>query len=398
MKEKMGFLELISDQNELYSLLSKDERTGQLGFSILNDYFSEKLFPGISTLMPNLVYCYLIFALTWEKESLSDEDLNTMLAEITTCENNGKSMQKANKGFHGDVKENIMGSYRRFMHRYGFFAHGDPAFAALNQKLAGQKRCNQISRYMQLRSQGESGISALKKDALKPKLTPSEQTDMIQRCQIRLGQDRENGMEYSLFDAIIVCISNVKKKDIPKFEDIGQYYTDALFPACTLKTTYEAARFASLMEYYIKCRSNELTRSDKKRMRGESLQIDDEKTNSSKIISQMSGDLTIADSDLEHWLSSIENDGCKNIFEKMITIYNMLEKKDFEEADREIRTLMTEAENGNNREWNRKEITEYIDTFRWEYRPENRDRKAGNNTKCASYYVNELLGGGSSGR
>ena len=40
----------------------------------------------------------------------------------------------------------------------------------------------------------------------------------------------------------------------------------------------------------------------------------------------------------------------------------------------------------------RKEITEYIDTFRWEYRPEEKKRQAGSSTKCASFFVMELLG------
>ena len=379
----MGFLGLISEDHKLAPMLTEDIQAGQLGFAVLNDYFSEKLFPSISTLMPNLVYCYMIFALTYKEEKKTDEEWNDILVRITSASTgSGRTLAGSGRGFHGEVQENVVGTYRNFMRRYGFYdASGDSEFGKLNQALADSNR------YKAIRNGINNNFSG---KALDEKLTQNEREDMAKRCKILVAQGSG-----ALFDYIVCKKINEKgNSTLPIFENIQELFKgiEELLKEKKeqedwkeIQNLYRAARFTSIMEYYVKCRSNQLLREEKCLMQGN--QQNGQKDNTNQEIINSIGDINTED-----MLNIIENELCKEKLRKLINIYKALKGQE-KKADELIRELMKNVDGTNKTIWNQKEITEYIDTFRWEYRPENMNREAGEKTKCASFFVKELLGG-----
>lgn len=97
MKIKSGFIDLVSDNNKLSVLIENENERNSMGFSVLYDFFAEKLFPSVSTLMPNMVYCYLIYPL--RQLYPIDSDINAALAKLTTARPGGKKFSKCSKRF-----------------------------------------------------------------------------------------------------------------------------------------------------------------------------------------------------------------------------------------------------------------------------------------------------------
>ena len=429
---KTGFLGLVSDDNNFSSIFSREATTGQLGFAVLNDYFSELLFPSISTLMPNLVYCYLIFALTWGEEK-DDNTINEELKMLDAYEGDGKVLKNQNKGFHGDVKENIMGTYRRFMERYGFFdTDKNSPFGRLNDAYA---QCKRNERYKGIRKLLGKGPD-MSPFTISPELCPYEVRDMIQRCLIAsgikyevhatdkskfviMGMDRKSGSDGSLsmFDLAVFKLAcsyndkNQKEKkptikpkgkdvNIYAFENLGGLFDENTKPFFKqLLPCYEAARFASIMQYYVKCRSNELIRTEKKMLRGEPENIrDDENDSIAEFILKNRWDKTAL-------LSVVEgSEACKGKMELLWSIYDKITNKEL--VDSLIWQIIRNSDSNGDATWNRGETTEYLDTYRWEYRPKKKgtqnngqqdrifERTVGSSTKCASYFVGEICKNG----
>ncbi|MBR4543469.1 MAG: hypothetical protein IKO53_04580 [Lachnospiraceae bacterium] len=436
--DETGFLGLISNKNRLSCVFDKENTTGQLGFKVLNDYFSAKLFPGISTLMPNLVYCYLIFSITWGKE-LNDGKINEMLCELTTEKLESlekKSLADKQLGFHGKVDENVSGTYRGFMERYGFF-EGDEQlllgnlnkwYAEFKSNRREKSRYKNICDFFANRQHDDVEIS--------PRLNEYEIKDMIQRCLIASGIQYnllgdKKGFQIkridedatpSLFDLTVlkyacICKGNDKFEykfsekitDIPAFERLGEvfdieikgkklreYYSD-------LYRCYEAARFSTVMQYYIKCRSNQLIREEKLRIRGE--RIDHLKKDLNRSLFLQNSAFNWEGKQLDE-MENIFNDrdDCKEKMRCLREIYESITNSDNEKTDKIILKIIHESDSSGQTCWNRGESTEYLDTYRWEYRPRNNckddsnvqnrimvfEREPGKNTKCASYFVGEL--------
>lgn len=406
--EEIGFIGLVSEENKLASMMLENIHSGQLGLGVLNDYFSEKLFPSVSTLMPNLVYCYLIFALTWKRsideetrrvnEDGEEEDSREVeLREITMYSSKpGESMAGAGLGFHGKVKESVIGTHRNFMRRYGFFDMSENSeFKKLNEKLENSKRYKEIRSGLR--------VSKYSGNAVKTTLAPMEKADMIMRCKILVEKGEGSLFDYlidSLYEItkasgkakirqealgkILVLESCKKAKSIQVFENLGSIIHDIANQSDNFKLlkVYEAARFTSLMEYYIKCRSNQLLRLEKDRIRG----------TKSSIPEINFENMAIGSVDTDTIMQVIESEACKEKMQVLIDIYEALQGENAKDADKLIREVINSTDEEEKTVWNRKEITEYIDTFRWEYRPEEKKRQAGSSTKCASFFVMELLG------
>lgn len=427
--DNAGLLGLISGKNDLSTIFSKESTTGQLGFAVINDYFSETLFPGISTLMPNLVYCYLIFALTWNKEQPNDTSRKDMLYEITK----GERFSRANKGFHGKVKEDIVSTYRRFMIRYGFYETDlTTAFGKLNNKYAQHtSNSKEKARYREIQKLIEG-----KQADVSPFLYDYEKTDMVQRClvasgikyqmdkqKIMLNEDRAANsgfFQLSLFDLAVLKLACKPNKsnynelsvrqngNIPVLENMGTLFDGQIIgKESELYQRYEAARFASLMQFYIKCRSNQLIRAEKRAMRGEEPIKQENLVEKLKIGTKQFSWEEDAHNKMIEAMGNI--DGCKNKINLLWEIYKMVSddtQDGSQAADELIWKIIRDSDTETVAEWNRGESTEYLDTFRWEYRPEDErhkkktevqsdemifDREAGNTSKCASYFVMELL-------
>ncbi len=441
--EKSGFIGLISDKNKLSCIFNRENTTGQLGFAVLNDYFSSKLFPGISTLMPNLVYCYIIFSIIGveKEEDLDYKKINEMLAEITTKELKGKSLANMQLGFHGNVAENVFGTYRGFMERYGFFEKDEQKIPGkLNKEYAEFKtnrkeksRYKEIHDYFKNKQRDDIEIS--------PALGDYEKRDMIQRCLTASGMqyDLKDNKGFiirsinkdatpSLFDLAVLkyaclCKENnefeyrfVKKTaaasetvfDIPVFESLGETFRIKIngkelrkhYP--DLYGYYEAARFSTVMQYYIKCRSNQLIRAEKRRIRGES--NESENDNAENLILKFNWEWN--EEQLDRMTKLFEDkSACKDKMQCLRKIYESI--KNNKGTDKIILRIIHESDSSGETGWNRGESTEYLDTYRWEYRPKHDskddsniqnnnkqnkifERKPGKNTKCASYFVGEL--------
>lgn len=148
MRIDSGFVDLISADNKLFDMINEENGHNDLGLSILYDYFADVLFPSVSTLMPNLVYCYMIFPL-YQKyrydKSTCDNNINTALGCLTSYKC-GTPLAGVNRGFHGEnIKESIVGTYRNFLRRYGFFEDADNTyFGRLNTELLNTARCRAI--------------------------------------------------------------------------------------------------------------------------------------------------------------------------------------------------------------------------------------------------------------
>ena len=439
-QEAIGFLGLVSKKHQLASLIDMSEGAEQLGFSELNAYFSARLFPGISTLMPNLVYCYMIFALTWKENKnhfewsgKDDNAINEKLKEITSYKPaNGKKLVECNKGFHGDVQESIIGTYRHFMERYGFFEK-ENLFGCLNAKISQKSY-----RYIQIRNCFFRGYSktdyCTTMGVLSPVLLKIEQEDMIERCKLAIRADVENNQPLSLFD-LIVCryaTGEVNKKDepLPFFEKLSTdfrdknklilcsdynenvellrfYGLDEIFKSEDDKVSlrqkiqelldcYEAARFVSVMEFYVKCRSNQLLLEKKREIWG----IGNENTEDKNIldnVQKLSDKWPIKTAvQCPDKLEKAVDNNLKYVdkMKELWSFYLLLNDNKKGDVDGKIWKLM-EANSTGATILNRKAINEYHDTFRWEYRPtedmREKSKSAGTDKMCASYFVNEIF-------
>ena len=439
--DKAGFIGLISEKNKLSGLFRSDIDVNQLGFARLNDYFSEILFPGISTLMPNMVYCYMIFSLIkyFEEENKDDTEINDLLGQITEYEyvdgslgGSGKtSLVKKNKGFHREgVKENIMGTYRRFMERYYF--NSNIKIKELNDKYLNNNK-SRYSKVIRIIKSPDVGIELGNSNYTWENLDSLEKNDLKKRCLINLGFDidteldiknkkkdeikkilnesrsNDDSTDYSLIDFIIYK-KILKKEDdsgIPLFEELGIYFDEddkkEDSPFYSLYRCYHAARFTSIVEYYVKCRCNELLDKEKETLYGNTLGEEEANAinNLKKYITDDGQLKDLPFVEKEDILKTVD-DNCKEGIGTLWDIYEKVKNgENCYDADRLIWNSFYKSEGGNETGWNRSRITEYHDTFRWEYRPEDSEKKAreaGRNTKCASYFVNEIMGNNANGR
>lgn len=447
-QEAIGFMGLVSKKHQLASLIDMSEGAEQLGFSELNAYFSARLFPGISTLMPNLVYCYMIFALTWggklSATGKDDAKINDRLADITDPESekeNVDSLVKKNMGFHHrGIAESIIGTYRHFMERYGFFDKStDSSFCERNKNLRKNKKYERFNRINRaLNDEGLFNKDIIDdnewKSGFSPVLLKIEQEDMIERCKLAIRADVENNQPLSLFD-LIVCryaTGEVNKKDepLPFFEklstdfrdknklilcsdynenmDLLRFYgLDEIFKSEDDKVSlrqkiqelldcYEVARFVSVMEFYVKCRSNQLLLEKKREIWGignENIEDENILNNVQKLNDRWPIKTAVQCPDK---LKKAVDNNPKYVdkMEKLWSFYLLLHENKKDDVDREIWKLM-EASSTGATILNRKAINEYHDTFRWEYRPtENmreKSKSAGTDKMCASYFVNEIF-------
>lgn len=344
MRIDSGFVDLISADNKLFNMINEETGHNDLGLSMLYDYFADILFPSVSTLMPNLVYCYMIYPLYQkyrDDKSTCDSNINTALGYLTSYKSgNRTSLAGANRGFHGkDIKENIVGTYRNFLRRYGFFEEADDTYIGrLNAELLSTDRCRGISALQY--DEGKNGLTepdqskeTIKADikaALKKTLTGNEKKDMILRMLYVFGieynsrdntfklLEKDNTMENekpSLME--FICLKCLSDKTIyDRFFENNKGYTslqnecNRLFSLNTnnkrlnndyyncmvfenilsdinlkennsrqmkMLKNYKLARLVMIMEHIIKCRFNELIKiRNKSYMEGNAADVNEE--------------------------------------------------------------------------------------------------------------------------
>lgn len=445
MRIECDFVDLLDKNNKLFDFFNDNGQHNDFGFSSLYDYFSQALFPSVSTLMPNMVYCYLIFPLT--RVYQLDGDINHALGLLTSYKNGAKSLAEKELGFHGSgIKENIMGTYRNFMKRYGFLegTEGDSYFCRLNKKLLSTARSSRIIEIFEdespeklLESKKKIGNNSIS-DAVKDCLQQEEKQDLILRMLYycgyeymgdrtidNVGDDKNNSttfreVEYdkdklSLLD--VICFERLHYSDhvqkifgfkrMPVFKKCNpERQTKRQFKQLTFEkltnilngisleiiNTYRVARFVMIVENLVKNRYNQLVDVKK-----------EEQTLDNSFYEEFLQHIEIkdleGDSLRKETSRCIQDTNIKEKIMELIKLYELVCNEQFAGADEVIWNLgMNGLNKKEDMELQIKKVERlYQDTFRWEYRPvrelfEDKSFQDKNSeTKCASYFIYELF-------
>lgn len=120
-------MRLCSEKNSYKGMLIENSNKDPFGMGKLNRLFSDALFPNTSTLMPNLVYFYLIkpiydaYMEFYNKETKElDREAINIIEEILESITKTELFQKTSKGFHGEIKASEFTDYRSALEKLCF--------------------------------------------------------------------------------------------------------------------------------------------------------------------------------------------------------------------------------------------------------------------------------------
>lgn len=246
---KLNYCTFSGKENKIFSSKILEESGGidALGFRGLNLRFSDILFPECSTLMPNLVYFYYLFAICDVVDKKIDEGklpLNKREEKIEQYEKNisGYLSQNSSKGFKGaEAKSRPYDEYKNSMRKLKFIEvdEGEKIFDRLNEKLTKTKRYamveNVITKDLEKENSRDEGKTDDEKGQIidekefkdgfdKYHLEPEEKADFCQR--LVLADVWEKKYSPSLFAYMVLYYyagPKVESKDLPLFEEIPSF-------------------------------------------------------------------------------------------------------------------------------------------------------------------------------
>jgi len=451
---EFGFCSLYGkDDRGISNFFKEANNRDVLGLRPMNNRISEILFPECTTLMPNLVYIYYlnaIYHVLKEKGSEDDIDYYERMISHHIVEKHREECK--GKGFFDDAKDRAYKKYKNKMKMLHYLDEGysinDVCLLDILKETDRYKFVKNVIDNVEVGSDVEDLTDYEKDYIYSPgKLDEIEKMDYIRRV---LMPDDDRICRYSYTSNIIASflapVSN--KKDVLKEDSVSKIYKkgkDGKFKYEKLEDLLE--------ELKIKPKSKYLYEFEKIDKYGESIEgkfcmyeylrqsqiysiiqyiaklsykwllfsRDDDKRKAyeEKIRSEIAAYFEISteikdDKKENYWEKKYKNckgfvsqgeDGdlgeCWNFIYKITKKLEEVDIKDINTSDIEkIAKIVEEREKhvqgaasklGTNLR-NIEDTEDYIDTFRWEYRPtESQNRSPGIITMCVSYYISELF-------
>lgn len=451
---EFGFCSLYGkDDKGISNFFKEANNRDVLGLRPMNNRISEILFPECTTLMPNLVYIYYLNAIYHVlKENGSEDDIDYYERMISHHIVEKHREECKGKGFFDDAKDR---AYKKYKNKMKMLHYLDEGYLINNVCLLDILKETDRYRFVknvidnvEVGSDVEDLTDYEKGCIYSPgKLDEIEKMDYIRRV---LMPDDSRICRYSYTSNIIASflapVSN--KKDVLKEDSVSKIYKkgkDGKFKYEKLEDLLE--------ELKIKPKSKYLYEFEKIDKYGESIEgkfcmyeylrqsqiysiiqyiaklsykwllfsRDDDKRKAyeEKIRSEIAAYFEISteikdDKKENYWEKKYKNckgfvsqgeDGdlgeCWNFIYKITKKLEEVDIKDINTSDiKKIAGIVEEREKheqgaasklGTNLR-NIEDTEDYIDTFRWEYRPtESQNRSPGIITMCVSYYISELF-------
>lgn len=451
---EFGFCSLYGkDDKGISNFFKEANNRDVLGLRPMNNRISEILFPECTTLMPNLVYIYYLNAIYHVlKENGSEDDIDYYERMISHHIVEKHREECKGKGFFDDAKDR---AYKKYKNKMKMLHYLDEGYSINNVCLLDILKETDRYRFVknvidnvEVGSDVEDLTDYEKGCIYSPgKLDEIEKMDYIRRV---LMPDDSRICRYSYTSNIIASflapVSN--KKDVLKEDSVSKIYKkgkDGKFKYEKLEDLLE--------ELKIKPKSKYLYEFEKIDKYGESIEgkfcmyeylrqsqiysiiqyiaklsykwllfsRDDDKRKAyeEKIRSEIAAYFEISteikdDKKENYWEKKYKNckgfvsqgeDGdlgeCWNFIYKITKKLEEVDIKDINTSDiKKIAGIVEEREKhvqgaasklGTNLR-NIEDTEDYIDTFRWEYRPtESQNRSPGIITMCVSYYISELF-------
>ena len=427
-----------------------------LGLRPMNNRISEILFPECTTLMPNLVYIYYlnaIYHVLKEKGSEDDIDYYERMISHHIVEKHREECK--GKGFFDDAKDRAYKKYKNKMKMLHYLDEGysinDVCLLDILKETDRYRFVKNVIDNVEVGSDVEDLTDEQDYIYSPGKLDEIEKLDYIRRV---LMPDDDRICRYSYTSNIIASflgfkrapVSNKKDvlredsvsklykegkagkfkyekledlleelkirqngKSLYKFEEIDKYGESIVGKFCMYEYLRQSQIY-SIIQYIAKLSYKRLlfSRDDDKRKAYE------EKIRS-EIAAYFEISTEIKDDEIKnYWKKKYENckgfisqgeDGdleeCWNFINEITQKLKNVDIKDINTSDiDEIASIVKKREKyvqgaasklGTNLR-NIEDTEDYIDTFRWEYRPtERQNRSPGTITMCVSYYISELF-------
>lgn len=451
---EFGFCSLYGkDDKGISNFFKEANNRDVLGLRPMNNRISEILFPECTTLMPNLVYIYYLNAIYHVlKENGSEDDIDYYERMISHHIVEKHREECKGKGFFDDAKDR---AYKKYKNKMKMLHYLDEGYSINNVCLLDILKETDRYRFVknvidnvEVGSDVEDLTDYEKGCIYSPgKLDEIEKLDYIRRV---LMPDDDRICRYSYTSNIIASflapVSN--KKDVLKEDSVSKIYKkgkDGKFKYEKLEDLLE--------ELKIKPKSKYLYEFEKIDKYGESIEgkfcmyeylrqsqiysiiqyiaklsykwllfsrdDDKRKVYEEKIRSEIAAYFEISteikdDKKENYWEKKYKNckgfvsqgeDGdlgeCWNFINEITQKLKNVDIKDINTSDiDEIAKIVKKREKyvqgaasklGTNLR-NIEDTEDYIDTFRWEYRPtERQNRSPGTITMCVSYYISELF-------
>ena len=452
---EFGFCSLYGkDDRGISNFFKEANNRDVLGLRPMNNRISEILFPECTTLMPNLVYIYYlnaIYHVLKEKGSEDDIDYYERMISHHIVEKHREECK--GKGFFDDAKDR---AYKKYKNKMKMLHYLDEGYSindvCLLDILKETDRYRFVKNVIDKVEVGEDLTDYEKDYIYSPgKLDEIEKLDYIRRV---LMPDDDRICRYSYTSNIIASflgfkrapVSNKKdvlredsvsklykegkagkfkyekledlleelkirqnSKSLYKFEEIDKYGESIVGKFCMYEYLRQSQIY-SIIQYIAKLSYKRLlfSRDDDKR-----------KAYEEKIRSEIAAYFEISTEIKEekiknYWKGKYEKckgfighgengdlEECWNFIYKITKKLEEVDIKDINTSDIEkIAKIVEEREKhvqgaasklGTNLR-NIEDTEDYIDTFRWEYRPtERQNRFPGTITMCVSYYISELF-------
>ena len=451
---EFGFCSLYGkDDRGISNFFKEANNRDVLGLRPMNNRISEILFPECTTLMPNLVYIYYlnaIYHVLKEKGSEDDIDYYERMISHHIVEKHREECK--GKGFFDDAKDRAYKKYKNKMKMLHYLDEGysinDVCLLDILKETDRYKFVKNVIDNVEVGSDVEDLTDYEKDYIYSPgKLDEIEKMDYIRRV---LMPDDDRICRYSYTSNIIASFLGLKKtpvsnkkdvlredsvsklykegkagkfkyekledlkirqnsKSLYKFEEIDNYGESIKGKFCMYEYLRQSQIY-SIIQYIAKLSYKWLLfrRDDDKR-----------KAYEEKIRSEIAAYFEISTEIKEekiknYWTGKYEKckgfighgengdlEECWNFIYKITKKLEEVDIKDINTSDIEkIAKIVEEREKhvqgaasklGTNLR-NIEDTEDYIDTFRWEYRPtERQNRFPGTITMCVSYYISELF-------
>ena len=451
---EFGFCSLYGkDDRGISNFFKEANNRDVLGLRPMNNRISEILFPECTTLMPNLVYIYYLNAIYHVlKEKGSEDDIDYYERMIIHHIVEKHREECKGKGFFDDAKDRAYKKYKNKMKMLHYLDEGysinDVCLLDILKETDRYRFVKNVIDNVEVGSDVEDLTDYEKDYIYSPgKLDEIEKLDYIRRV---LMPDDDRICRYSYTSNIIASflgfkrapVSNKKDvlredsvsklykegkagkfkyeeleelkirqngKSLYKFEEIDKYGESIVGKFCMYEYLRQSQIY-SIIQYIAKLSYKRLlfSRDDDKRKAYE------EKIRS-EIAAYFEISTEIKDDEIKnYWKKKYENckgfisqgeDGdleeCWNFINEITQKLKNVDIKDINTSDiDEIASIVKKREKyvqgaasklGTNLR-NIEDTEDYIDTFRWEYRPtERQNRSPGTITMCVSYYISELF-------